>query len=64
MSSEFRGPGPEEFVPKAPAPVRPAGTRGQPDATGCGVLLAGLGLFVAGIGVGALYLAAVLKEVL
>ena len=51
------------FVPKPPAPVRPAGVRGQPDATGCGVLMAGLGLFVAGCGFGALYLVAVIREV-
>lgn len=52
----------EDFVPKPPAPVR-AGVRGQPDAAGCGVLLAGLGLFVAGAGFGALYLVAVIREV-
>jgi len=30
---------------------------------GCGVLLAGLGLFIAGVGFGSLYLVATLREV-
>lgn len=52
------------FVPKPPAPIRPAGTRSDPATlSGCAALLAGAGLFVAGLGFGALYLIAAVKAV-
>lgn len=47
-------------------PAEPASSRGQRrnvDYHGCGVLLAGLGLFIAGVGFGSLYLVATLREV-
>lgn len=47
-----------------PAPIRPAGARHDAATlSGCAALLAGAGLFVAGIGLGALYLIAAIREV-